>query len=131
MFKLRSFLAGNIFMLRISFYLLLAIVTYLSLRARISGIDIQVNDKIGHALAYFALTVNGGLAFGKKRYIHLAVGLFLFGLIIELLQGLVPGRTSSSLDLLANSTGIVIGLAILFIFGKSILNQFNRFGWIK
>lgn len=118
-------------MLRVSFFLLLVIVTYLSLRSRVQGIDIQVNDKVGHALAYFALMTNGGLAFGKKRTLLLAIGLFLFGLLIEFLQSLVPGRTSSFFDLVANSGGIVIGLSILFIFGESILIQLKRFGWSK
>lgn len=116
------------FMLRISFYFLLVVVTYLSLRSRIHGIDIQVNDKVGHSLAYLALMVNGGLAFGKHRFTWLAIGLFLYGLLIEILQGLVPGRTSSFFDLVANSSGIAIGLAILLIFGRSIMNRLKRFG---
>ena len=118
-------------MLRVSFFLLLALVSYLSLRSRVQGIDIQLNDKVGHALAYLALIVNGGLAFGKKRLLLLAIGLFLFGLLIEFLQGLVPGRTSSFYDLVANSSGIVIGLAILLIFGESILIRLKRFGRSK
>lgn len=118
-------------MLRITFFLLLVLVSYLSLRSRLQGIDIQVNDKFGHALAYLVLMVNGGLAFGKKRFTSLAIGLFLFGLLIEFLQSLVPGRTSSFFDLVANSSGIVIGLAILFIFGQSILIRLKRLGWSK
>jgi VanZ family protein len=118
-------------MLRITFYLLLAVVTYLSMRSRVQGIDIQVNDKVGHALAYFVLMLNGGLAYGKDRYRKLALGLFLFGLLIEIIQGLVPGRTSSLFDLVANSSGIVFGLSILFIFGESILFQLKRLGWSK
>lgn len=113
-------------MLRIVFYLLLIFVTYLSLRTRTHGLNLEVNDKFGHGLAYFVLMVNGGLAFGKRRYFYIAGGLFAFGLLIEFLQGMIPGRFSSFFDLVANSTGIVFGLAILFIFGQSILQLFKR-----
>jgi VanZ family protein len=118
-------------MLRISFYLFFVLVTYLSLRLPSDELHIEVNDKFGHALAYLVLMINGGLVFGKKKYVILSVGLFLFGSLIEVLQRFVPGRTSSFLDLLANSSGIVLGLSILLIFGTYIQSKLKQIGLSK
>lgn len=67
------------------------------------------NDKLLHFLAW------GGLALLAGRLAHswLALGawltaLLLAGLLIEILQNLVPGRTFCWRDLAANAAGIAV-----------------------
>jgi VanZ family protein len=75
--------------------------------------------------------LNGGLAFDKKKISIVAVSLFLFGILVEILQGFIPGRSSSFLDLVANSTGIILGLSILYIFGAPIQSLLKHVGLSK
>jgi VanZ family protein len=44
---------------------------------------------------------------------------FIYGLLLEFLQGFIPGRESSLMDVLANTGGIVIGSAIGHIIKSS------------
>ena len=113
-------------MLKVSFWLLVLVVVFLSLKPESSVQLIEVNDKIGHALAYSALMANALLAFPSKDKKHLGILLLLMGSLIEILQGFIPGRFSSFYDLLANSLGIMIGWLFVLIFGKTILNLFNK-----
>ena len=113
-------------MLRFSFWILLAIVVYLSLKPKSAPHLIEVNDKIGHALAYSVLMANALLAFPSKDKKWLGFLLLLMGSFIEIIQGLIPGRFSSFNDLLANALGIMIGWLFVLIFGKTILNLFNK-----
>jgi VanZ family protein len=112
--------------LRFSFWVLVAIVVYLSLKPKSAPQLIEVNDKLGHTLAYFALMSNGLLAFPSRDKKWLAVLIFLLGLVIEILQGFIPGRFSSFYDLLANGTGIIIGWLFVLIFGKTILSLLRK-----
>lgn len=71
-------------------------------------------DKLNHAAAFIALSFSACLAFpGRRRHMLLAaVGLFLFGAVIEVVQLFVPGRDCEWEDLLADSVGIAIGALI-------------------
>ena len=70
-------------------------------------------DKLAHAFAYFVLSTNLGMALdldwnikNKNQIVFLAV--FLFGLILEIIQGYVlVYRTFEAYDLLANTIGIL------------------------
>lgn len=69
-------------------------------------------DKAEHALAYLALTLLGAWAF-PGRLGRLAVGLFLAGVGVEILQSTMGfGRQGDPFDAVANSTGIAVGLAV-------------------
>jgi VanZ family protein len=95
------------------------------------GFEIHVNDKLGHTLAYLTLMISAGISFVQRKKLFLASLLFMYGLMIEFIQGLIPGRTSSVYDLLANSTGIILGFAILSIFGGRIHYVLKRIGFTK
>ena len=113
-------------MLRWTFYFLLLLVAFLSLKPKMEGLDIQVNDKFGHGLAYFVLMVNGFLAFGKKNEARVFLFLVLFGALMEILQGLTPNRETSFLDLFANVTGICLGWLFVRIFEKWIVRLLQK-----
>jgi VanZ family protein len=98
--------------LRISFSLVLLGITYLSLKTPTGNVHIQFNDKVGHFIAYAVLTFNAFLVFAlstKARRNALLMALVGYGLLMEYLQGFVPGREVSGFDLLANSLGVAIG----------------------
>ena len=76
---------------------------------------INVSDKFLHGLAYTGLMWSWLFFFRNKRTtqikLFLFLGLLLFGIILELLQGeLTASRTADWKDVLANTTGLLLGL---------------------
>lgn len=71
------------------------------------------NDKVTHALTYAVLTLWFAGIFPRRRYGWVVLGVFLLGATIEVLQGSMSlGRQGDYADLLANSSGIVVGLLL-------------------
>lgn len=101
-------------LIRVGVLVVLTIITYYSLRPPSSG-DLPTNDKIGHGLAYLVLCYVVLLLFKEKKQIFYGVLFCLaYGVFMEFLQGFVPGRSQSFADIIANSTGVVIGLLLPF-----------------
>ncbi len=98
-------------------------ITILSLLPPESGVEIPIYDKLGHFLAYAVFSLNVSLLFliRKQHFLALVI-VFLYSLFIEYLQGFIPGREPSGLDLIANASGIVTG----FIFNSMIAGQVRR-----
>jgi hypothetical protein len=70
-----------------------------------------------HAVTYVAFMIIVAVAWREKIALWwMALGLFIYGYILELLQEFVPGRDYSLDDLAANALGIVIGLAGILLF---------------
>ncbi len=97
------------------FWLTIAAVVGLSLWPNaFYSVSVHYSDKVGHLLAYFTLGVL--LVFGwrlrtMRATLIALVLLFVLGGAIELIQGLpMIKRTTSALDLLANSMGAMLGL---------------------
>jgi VanZ family protein len=93
-------------------------IVYLSLKSPNGGVNVELNDKVGHFIGYGVLSINTFLVFGFKpirKGILLMIGLLGMGAILEGLQGFVPGREVSGLDIVANSTGVAIGTALYFV----------------
>ena len=89
------------------------IIVVLSLLSQDSLPSVQVSDKVNHVLAYGCVTLAGGLGFRSMRqWLWLALGMTLLGIAMEALQGLLPSRHLSLLDIYANSLGIILGLAL-------------------
>ena len=96
-------------------------IVYLSLKSPNGGVNVQLNDKVGHFIGYGVLSLNTFLVFGLKpqrKGILLIMGLIGMGIILEGLQGFVPGREVSSLDIVANSIGVAIGTALYFVWKR-------------
>ena len=67
-------------------------------------------DKLNHALAYGVLAVVGGLGFkGWRSLLMMGIGLVVLGAGLELAQSVIPDRTGSVYDALANLVGVTIG----------------------
>lgn len=96
-------------------------IIYLSLKSPNGGVNIQLNDKIGHFIGYGVLSLNTFLVVGltpQRKGILIIMGLVGMGVILEGLQGFVPGRKVSGLDIIANSLGVAIGTALYFVCKK-------------
>jgi len=72
-------------------------------------------DKLAHFCAYLGYALFATLWIKDKRAQRwLFLLLFILGGMIELIQGLIPGRDRSILDVLANSAGAFIGALLSF-----------------
>jgi VanZ family protein len=69
-------------------------------------------DKLRHFAAFAALAWVAVQGFGRARPAATAVALALlgYGVFIELVQSLIPGRQASAADVLADAVGIALGL---------------------
>ena len=88
------------------------------------------NDKISHFIAYGSLmTIVGLLTFQTRKRFFLGIILALFyGAILEIAQYYVPGRFMSFYDLIANATGVFIGIVITIFIYDPVHNLLNRLG---
>lgn len=72
-----------------------------------------VSDKLEHAVAYMVLALWFAGVYPRSRYLVIALGLFAMGVAIEWAQGAMNlGRQSDVRDVVANSTGIALGLTL-------------------
>jgi VanZ family protein len=74
--------------------------------------DVGVSDKVEHALAYAMMTLWFTGVYSRTSYLRVALGMFVLGVGLEIAQALLPfGRQMDILDVVANSIGIVLGIA--------------------
>jgi len=75
------------------------------------------NDKFMHALGYFSLMLWFAGIYSKQGYVFIALLLFVMGLAVEFLQATMQvGREADALDVVANVCGIVVALAVSWLF---------------
>lgn len=97
-------------------WVLIALAVFASLAPSPALPATGVNDKIEHAFAYTVLALWFAGIYPRSRYLVIAAGLFFMGVAIEWLQGAMSvGRQSDLRDVVANSIGISIGLALAFV----------------
>ena len=73
------------------------------------------SDKIGHFLAYGAVTWVGAMAAStSKRRVHLGLAMLALGVLLEFSQAFVPGRTPEMLDGVAGMFGVIAGLGLAY-----------------
>ncbi|MED9996168.1 MAG: VanZ family protein [Paludibacteraceae bacterium] len=91
-------------------------------------------DKYEHAIFYAMLVLIFFIELPKKvgyyRYLIVFLYTFLWGCCIELIQELTPHRTANIMDCLANGSGIIVSLFIIFILSyfyerKTVSNCLN------
>jgi VanZ family protein len=88
---------------------LVLLVCYLSLVPVDDLPPVEYNDKVAHASAYFGLMF--WFAQLSPRRLRLTAAFLAMGATIELLQGLSGYRDMSALDMLANTTGVLLAFA--------------------
>jgi VanZ family protein len=107
--------------LRVSLVIVIIGIAYLSLTP--SETIIVGNDKISHFIAYAVLMFNAGLITYKiKKSFYLSIILCLiYGALIEAGQHFVPGRFMSGYDMVANASGVMIGVVLTIILFKPVI----------
>lgn len=103
---------------KISFFTALFGIEYLALTSQHIEIVESFWDKQNHFVAFFTLYVLLSMA-----YTHLSIRaksalLFLVGCQIEITQYFIPERSFSLMDVVADSVGIMIGIAIYRLISK-------------
>ncbi len=74
-------------------------------------------DKMLHVTAFCFLMIGPAAALLRPGHVFgCALGLFLVGIGMEIIQQLVPGRQSSLNDIYSNAAGILLGLLIGYCF---------------
>ena len=103
-------------------------IVYLSLNkpSQHSSIHIKHLDKIQHCFAYFIFAITWLITAHNKNIKNYVLIIFCisFGILLEFLQEILTDyRTGDLLDVLANSTGVLLGLLFFDkIFKKKWLN---------
>lgn len=98
-------------MKKIQFFTLLVIFTYLGLAGSTPAFTREVNDLILHFAGYVVLFTSGMIAYRNHR-LTVFLFLFLYSVFIEVLQYFIPYRTFSVQDILANLSGLIIGVIL-------------------
>ena len=71
------------------------------------------SDKVEHLLGYFVLAAGAVQLFGGSRALFVAtLGLVALGIGIEFAQGMTAYRSADPMDALANSIGVLLGMAV-------------------
>jgi len=124
---------GSIFLARVVFALLFALVTWLTVTpnpddteagfkvvrwiASVLFGDPERGDKVAHFAAYGVLGASAVFAkfslFGKRLWIPL--GLAAYGAMLEGVQGLGGVRTPEAVDAIANALGAVAGFGLAYM----------------
>lgn len=102
---------------------------YLALRPPTQFLPASLGDKLQHALSYVAMGLWFGALFQRRYLLRVAVGLFAFGLLIEVLQGAMPfGRAAEWGDVAANSSGILVAMLLTRWLEPSWMQRLER--WV-
>lgn len=72
-------------------------------------------DKWLHAFTFFVLAIWFTGMVARSRYGYVAIGLLVFGFIIEACQYLLTYRTADWTDAGANAAGILLGVALALL----------------
>jgi VanZ family protein len=97
---------------------------------KISLINFPEMDKVAHFTFYFVLTFmllwgdKKSMKHSKKRTLSWVVGAILYGITIEILQGLYfTGRSASVFDASFNTLGVLLSLTVFtFLFNRKKQN---------
>jgi VanZ family protein len=98
--------------LRTLFAIVLAILLYAGLRPEHVPELFNEEDKLHHLAGFAALALSARMAFPRGSWVWQVVAMVALGVCIELAQELLPDRTSSIWDILANLVGLAVGLAL-------------------
>ncbi len=103
-------------------WLMVAVVVVLSLipAAPLPDVAHGYGDKLAHALIYSVLMGWFAVSADRSRWHRITMWVFALGVALECTQALVPYRTGSIADVVANSAGIAIGafVAVLLTTGS-------------
>ncbi len=96
---------------KIAWIVSLALIVYLCLTPDLKQpMDAPGLDKVYHGLAYVWLALLPQLAFSRnKTAVICSLAMIGLGVLLELVQGFIPGRFFSGADITANTLGVGLG----------------------
>jgi hypothetical protein len=94
---------------RLIFWLVMLVMTALFLVPQefVSGVIFDWWDKAQHALAFGVLMLLGFIAY-SMHFWRVAIGLILYGTIIEIIQSWTGWRQGDVMDALADTVGVLV-----------------------
>lgn len=104
----------------LQFYVLLVIYTYLGLTPHPENSIPVFNDLLMHFAGYSVAAISISFARPTWSLWRRASFLIIFSIAIEIAQHFNPPRTFSGMDILANATGVVLGLIIVVLLTKTV-----------
>lgn len=110
-------------------YALVVLVVFLSLTSNPvdTGLNFPYEDKIYHAFAYFTLMFWFSQIYHDRFQRNMiAVVFILMGLSLEYLQSFDPKRFAEFGDMVANTTGVALGLLMALSGAKNILLKIEK-----
>lgn len=108
------------------FFAVLAVILFTGLKPEPLPEAVEQQDKLHHLLGFAALAATSRLAFPRAHFFWpLAVSLGI-GLLIELGQGLLPDRTPSVGDMVANTLGVSLGWVCSLVLQRGL--RVRRYG---
>lgn len=84
------------------------------------------SDKVEHLAGYFALAAAAVQLFRGRMLLVAAVGLVLLGVGVEFAQGMTAYRSSDPYDALANTVGVMLGMATALTPWRDLLLRMER-----
>ncbi|MEO8365301.1 MAG: VanZ family protein [Pseudoxanthomonas sp.] len=85
------------------------------------------SDKVEHVLGYFILAATAVQLFAGRRALSIAaLGLVALGIGVEIAQGFTTYRSSDPADALANSIGVLLGMATALTPWRDLLLRLER-----
>jgi VanZ family protein len=94
---------------RLALILTLGAITFLATTGHGYPVVKDISDKANHMLAFYVLAMLVDFSFPKTRFgVSKILALLTYGLLIEIIQGFLPDRTPSLVDLLADGVGIAM-----------------------
>ena len=107
-------------LLRIGFWIPLAVCTYLAFAPSPPEPVFRISDVVLHGFAFTYLTFALGLAHRLQRWWHTGMWMLAYGGLIELVQSFEPSRTAELKDFVVDGIGIAVGLSGLALFGGRV-----------
>lgn len=85
------------------------------------------SDKVEHLVGYFLLAAAAVQLFGSGRSLSLAaMGLIALGIGIEFAQGYTAYRSSDPVDAVANTLGVLLGMATVLTPWRDLLLRVEK-----
>jgi VanZ family protein len=101
------------------------VILYLATTSRRIPVVEDINDKVDHGIAFYALALLADFSFPRNGFGRAkALSLLGYGLAIEIIQYFLPYRSFSLLDLGADAVGLLTyGISIPVLKRMSLFNK--------
>lgn len=102
----------------LQFYILLVIYTYLGVTPHPENSVPVFNDLLMHFTGYTVAAISISFARPTWSLWQRAAFLIIYSIAIEIAQHFNPPRTFSGMDIVANTCGVLLGLAVVVLLTK-------------